>query len=119
MIEEREDDRGVRVRGRQVERVAGEGGRNDARAERLVHREDSAGGDTQSVRYATASLRRRAGSQSEDDCAPGNGYQAILKENRGQVRCGVIRDHGIAGVGQSGLLTGNGEWCGGATGRSE
>ena len=83
MIEEREDDRGGRVGGWQVEGVARKVGRNDARAEGLVHREDSAGSDTQSVCYATASLRGGAGSQREDDCAPGNGYQAILKQNAG------------------------------------
>jgi hypothetical protein len=60
VIEEREDDRGLGRGGWQVEGVASKVRSDNARAEGLVHRENGAGGDTRSVRYAAASLRCRA-----------------------------------------------------------
>ena len=60
VIEEREDDRGLRGGGWQVEGVAGKVRRDNARAGWLVHRENVAGGNTRSVRYAAASLRSPA-----------------------------------------------------------
>jgi hypothetical protein len=81
VIEEREDDRGRRGGGWQVEGVASKVRGDNARAGGLVHWENGAGGNTRCVRYAAASLRSPARSQGEVDSAPCDGHRTILKKN--------------------------------------
>lgn len=81
VIEEREDDRGLRGGGWQVEGVAGKVRGDNAGAGGLVHRENGTCGDTRGVRYAAASLRSPARSQGEVHSAPGDGHCTVLEKN--------------------------------------
>jgi len=81
VIQERENDRGLRGGGWRVEGVAGKVRGNNACAGGLIHRENGAGGDARSVRYTAAGLRSAAGSQGEVDGTPGDGHRTILKKN--------------------------------------
>ena len=79
MIEKREDDRVCRGGGRQVEGVAGKVRSDNARAGRLIHREDIAGGDTRTVCYSATTLRGGTRSQGKDNSAASDGYRAVLE----------------------------------------
>jgi hypothetical protein len=79
VIEEREDDRGLRGGGWQVEGVAGKVRSDNARTGRLIHREDVTGGDTRTVCYPAATLRGGARSQGEDNSAASDGHRAVLE----------------------------------------
>ncbi len=79
VIEEREDDRGCRGGGRQVEGVAGKVRGDNARAGRLIHREDVAGGDTRTVCYPATTLRGGTRSQGKDNSAASDGHRAVLE----------------------------------------